>query len=134
MRICLSLEVFAHLALALATKPWMGLAIMFVFGAYAFVWGTVSNTVRQRAVPMEFQGRVASVYLIGVFGGIVLGSAIGGLIAAQWGLTAPMWFGFVGTAIILALIWRQLPQMPTPTHRLGPLPALPQSLAHVSDW
>ncbi len=111
MRICLSLEVFAHLALALATKPWMGLAIMFVFGAYAFVWGTVSNTVRQRAVPMEFQGRVASVYLIGVFGGMVVGSALGGLIAHQWGLTAPMWFGFVGTAIILALIWRQLPQI-----------------------
>jgi MFS family permease len=111
MRVCLLLEVFAHLAFALATRPWMGLSIMFVFGAYAFVWGTVSQTVRQRAVPQEFQGRVSSVYLVGVFGGLVFGSALGGLIAGQWGLTAPFWFGFVGTGIILALIWRQLPRI-----------------------
>jgi len=111
MRVCLLLEVFAHLAFALATRPWMGLSIMFVFGAYAFVWGTVSQTVRQRAVPQEFQGRVSSVYLVGVFGGLVFGSALGGLIAGQWGLTAPFWFGFVGTGIILALIWRHLPRI-----------------------
>lgn len=111
MRACLLLEVLAHLAFALANRPWMGLVIMFVFGAYAFVWGTVSQTVRQRAVPQEFQGRVSSVYLVGVFGGLVIGSALGGLLAAQWGLTAPFWFGFVGTGIILAVIWRQLPQI-----------------------
>jgi predicted MFS family arabinose efflux permease len=103
--------VFVHLAFALATKPWMGLTIMFVFGAYAFVWGTVAHTVRQRAVPMEFQGRVSSVYLIAVFGGMVIGSALGGLIARGWGITAPFWFSFVATAIILALIWRQLPRI-----------------------
>lgn len=111
MRVCLLLEVFAHLGFALATRPWMGLVIMFVFGAYAFVWGTVSQTVRQRAVPQEFQGRVSSVYLVGVFGGLVFGSALGGLLAGEWGLTAPFWFGFVGTGIILALIWRQLPRI-----------------------
>ena len=111
MRVCLLLEVFAHLAFALAYRPWMGLVIMFVFGAYAFVWGTVSQTVRQRAVPQEFQGRVSSVYLVGVFGGLVFGSALGGLLAGEWGLTAPFWFGFVGTGIILALIWRQLPRI-----------------------
>jgi predicted MFS family arabinose efflux permease len=111
MRVCLLLEVFAHLAFALADRPWMGLAIMFVFGAYAFVWGTVSQTVRQRAVPQEFQGRVSSVYLVAVFGGMVLGSALGGLLAGEWGLTAPFWFGFVGTGLILALIWRRLPQI-----------------------
>ena len=46
---------------------------MFVFGAHAFVWGTTSRTVRQRAVPTELQGRVGSVYPIGVIGGIVAG-------------------------------------------------------------
>jgi hypothetical protein len=25
-----------------------------------------------------------------------------------WGVTGPFWFGFVGSAVILALIWRQL--------------------------
>ncbi|GAA1731624.1 hypothetical protein GCM10009809_28860 [Isoptericola hypogeus] len=108
MKVCLSLEVVFHLALALASTGWVALVILFVFGAYAFVWGTVSNTVRQRAVPTRFQGRVASVYMMCVFGGIVVGNALGGVIAERWGLTAPMWFGFVGAGVTLALVWRQL--------------------------
>jgi predicted MFS family arabinose efflux permease len=59
-------------------------------------------------VPAEFQGRVGSIYLIGVVGGIVIGSALGGLVASVWGVTAPFWFAFAGSAIILALIWRSL--------------------------
>lgn len=108
MKACLTLEVFVHLGLALANRPWMAFAIMLVFGAYAFVWGTLSQAVRQRAVPMEFQGRVSSVYLVAVFGGIVVGNFLGGLIARQWGLTAPFWFAFVGTGLFLVAIWRSL--------------------------
>lgn len=111
MRICLTLEVFTHFALALAPAPWVAVVIMVVFGAYAFVWGTLSAAVRQRAVPTEFQGRVNSVYNVGIFGGIVVGSALGGLIARHFGITAPFWFAGVGSAVILALIWRQLPQI-----------------------
>lgn len=29
----------------------------------------------------------------------------------MWGVTAPFWFAFAGSAIILALIWRSLPQI-----------------------
>jgi MFS family permease len=108
MKTCLLLEVLMHLALALTTIPWVALAIMFGFGAYAFVWFNVSQTVRQRAVPTEFQGRVGSVYLIFVFGGMVIGQGIGGLIAEQWGLAAPFWFAFVGSGITLALVWSRL--------------------------
>jgi len=86
----------------------VAIVIMVVFGAYAFVWGTLSTAVRQRAVPTELQGRVGSVYLVGVFGGIVLGQALGGVIADVWGLAAPFWFAFVGSGITLLLIWRQL--------------------------
>jgi MFS family permease len=68
-------------------------------------------THRVSTVPTEFQGRVASVYLTGVVGGIVIGSAFGGLVASVWGITAPFWFAFVGSAIILALIWRSLSQI-----------------------
>src|SRR6202012_4278099 len=82
--------------------------IFVIFGAHAFIWGTTSTTVRQRAVPAEFQGRVGSVYLTGVVGGIVSGSGLGGLIASVWGITAPFWFAFAGSALILALIWRSL--------------------------
>lgn len=73
MRVVLTLEVLMHLAFALTTTGWVALVIMFVFGAYAFVWGTISTTMRQRLVPAELQGRVASVNLVGVFGGMVIG-------------------------------------------------------------
>ena len=108
MRVGLLIETFTHLGLALTTTGWVAMAIMFVFGAHAFVWGTTSRTVRMRAVPLELQGRVGSLYAIGVFGGIVVGQGLGGLIARLWGITAPFWFAFVGSAVILALIWGQL--------------------------
>jgi MFS family permease len=108
MRVGLLIETFTHLGLALTTSGWVAMVIMFVFGAHAFVWGTTSRTVRMRAVPTELQGRVGSLYAIGVFGGIVVGQAIGGVVARIWGVTGPFWFAFVGSAVILALIWRQL--------------------------
>lgn len=109
MRVCLLLEVLSHLGFALTNSAVVAMALMFVFGAYAFVWGAVSQTVRQRATPMELQGRVGSVYMVCVIGGIVIGQALGGWIAETWGLTAPFWFAFVGSAVTLALVWRQLP-------------------------
>ena len=45
---------------------------------------------------------------MGLFGGILLGQLVGGLLARAWGVTAPFWFGFAGSAVVLALIWRQL--------------------------
>jgi MFS family permease len=111
MRAGLIIETLTHLALALTTITWVALLIMFVFGAHAFVWGTTSTSVRQRAVPMELQGRVSSVYLIGVQGGIVVGSVVGGAIAGAWGVTAPFWFAFVGSGALVVLIWPQLTQI-----------------------
>lgn len=108
MRTCLTLEVFTHLALALTTTGWVAVIVMVVFGAYAFVWATLSSAVRQRAVPTALQGRMSSVYLVGVFGGLVIGQFLGGVIAQRWGLTAPFWFAAVGSGITLALVWRQL--------------------------
>ena len=108
MRVGLVVETLTHLGLALTTSPYVALPIFFVFGAHAFIWGTTSITVRQRAVPTGLQGRVGSVYLVGVFGGLVLGAGLGGLLAQRWGVTAPFWFAFVGSAVFVVLIWRQL--------------------------
>ncbi len=108
MRIGLIVETFTHLSLALTTTPAVALAIMVVFGAHAFIWGTTSVTVRQRAVPQSLQGRVASVNHLGVYGGLVLGAALSGPIADHFGITGPFWFGFIGSAVFVVLIWRQL--------------------------
>src|SRR5262249_33781114 len=60
MRICLSLEVLMHLVLAVNRSQVIAVIVMVGFGAYAFVWGTLSQSVRMRAVPAELQGRVGS--------------------------------------------------------------------------
>jgi len=108
MRIGLVIETLTHLALALTTSPWVALPVFFVFGAHAFVWGTTSVAVRQRAVPQELQGRVGSVNMVGVYSGLVIGSGIGGVLAQHGGVTAPFWFAFAGSAVFVVLIWRSL--------------------------
>jgi len=108
MRIGLIIETLTHLGLALTASPWVASAILFVFGAHAFIWGTTSITVRQRAVPTHLQGRVGSVNTICVYGGLVVGSVIGGLLASRFGVTAPFWFAFGGSAIFVVLLWREL--------------------------
>lgn len=108
MRIGLLIETATHLILALTTTPAVAMAVFFVFGIHASAWATTSTTIRQRAVPLEFQGRVSSVYGIGVQGGMVVGAAIGGVVADATSITGPFWFGFVGSALILAAIWKEL--------------------------
>ena len=91
---------------AASTSRVIVFATFFVFGVHEAAWGTTVHTIRQRVVPNELQGRVASVYMMAVFGSIVAGAALGGVMAGAWGITAPFWFGFVGSAIILAVMWR----------------------------
>lgn len=114
MRVGLVLETLTHLGLAVTTSPWLAALILFIFGAHAFVWGTTSITVRQRAVPSQLQGRVNSLNTISVFGGLVVGSAVGGTLASHFGVTAPFWFAFGGSAVFLCALWRQLTHIAHP--------------------
>jgi predicted MFS family arabinose efflux permease len=106
MRIGLVVETLTHLGLALTREPVVAVLIMAIFGVHAIVWGTTSTTVRQRAVPSRLLGRVTSVYLLGGVGGLALGSLLGGAIAQRWGVVAPYWFGFVGSALLTVVMWR----------------------------
>jgi len=108
MRIGLVIETLTHLALALTRSAPVAMAVFFVFGAHAFIWGTTSVAVRQRVVPAQLQGRVGGVNGLGTYGGLVLGAAVGGLLAQRYGVTAPFWFAFVGSAVFVVAVWRQL--------------------------
>jgi MFS family permease len=108
MRVGLALETVTHLILATTTSAVVAAATMTLFGIHTIVWGTTSTTVRQRAVPVALMGRVTSVYMLAVFGGMAIGSIVGGLVAQRFGLTGPFWFAFFGSAILLALIWGTL--------------------------
>jgi MFS family permease len=107
MRVGLLIETFTHLVLALTTSSAVALATLVVFGIHAFIWGTTSTVVRQRAVPDAVLGRVTGVYRVAIIGGMVAGTPIGGLLARTFGITAPFWFGFVGSALLVAVMWRQ---------------------------
>ena len=107
MRGGLLIETLTHLTFALTTSPVVALATMVVFGAHEVIWWTTSITVRQRAVPDGLMGRVAGIYTVGLTGGIVLGTPIGGLLARSFGITAPFWFGFIGSALLVTLLWRE---------------------------
>ncbi len=106
MRAGLLIETATHLSLAVTTSAAVALATLVVFGAHAFVWGTTSTVVRQRAVPDELLGRVTGVYRVAIVGGLVIGTPIGGLLARNYGITAPFWFGFIGSALLVAALWR----------------------------
>lgn len=107
MRVGLLIETVTHLVLALTTSATIALLTLVVFGAHAFVWGTTSTVVRQRAVPDELLGRVSGVYRVAIVGGLVIGTPLGGILAKTFGITAPFWFGFVGSAILVTVLWRQ---------------------------
>lgn len=113
MRGGLLIEAGTHLTLANTTTPAIAFAVFFMLGMHEAAWGTTATTIRQRVVPNEFQGRVSSVYQVGVFASLVLGALIGGIIAKLWGVTGPLWFAFFGTVLILAAIWRQLASIAT---------------------
>jgi len=107
MRTGLIVETLTHLSLAITTSSIVALGTLVVFGAHAFVWGTTSEVVRQRAVPNELLGRVTGVYRVANIGGLVIGTPIGGLLARNYGITAPFWFGFIGSALLVIVLWRR---------------------------
>ena len=81
--------------------------MMVLFGVHAAMWGTLMTSIRQAAVPIEYQGRVSSVYHLVSQGGLVIGAGIGALIAGVFGVVAVYWFAFVGSALILVLNWKR---------------------------
>lgn len=108
MRAGLVVETAFHLVLAVTASPWVAGPTMFALGVHEFVWGTTSTTIRQQVVPADLQGRVGGVYRTAVFGGLVVGSTVGGVLAQHFGVTAPLWFAFAGSAVFVAVIWPQL--------------------------
>ncbi|MEO8274052.1 MAG: MFS transporter [Chloroflexota bacterium] len=107
MRIGLLIETFTHLVLAITTSAAVALGVFVLFGVHAFVWGTTATVIRQRAVPDELLGRVGGVTRVAVIGGLVIGTPIGGAIASGYGITAPFWFGFIGSALLVVILWRE---------------------------
>lgn len=108
LRAGLLVETFTHLGLALTSSAYIAGAILLVFGVHAATWGSLSSTIRLRAVPEALLGRVTSVYLLGVMGGLAIGTPIGGLLADQFGIESAFWFAFVGAGVTTVWSWRSI--------------------------
>ncbi|MBO3741861.1 MFS transporter [Actinoplanes flavus] len=108
LRAGLIIEVIVHLTLAVTTSPWVAAAILVVFSIHTMVWGVITSTVGQRAVPDPLRGRVSSVYFLIQTGGAALGSLLGGLLAGVWSITTPFWIAAATMALITLGAWRPL--------------------------
>ncbi|SDH78331.1 Predicted arabinose efflux permease, MFS family [Actinokineospora alba] len=106
LRAGMVIETATHFGLALAGDVWVAGATLLVFGIHASIWGVVAMSVRQRVIPDRLRGRVGSVYFLLVIGGASIGSLAGGLIARQWGVTAPMWVAGAAMIVLTAFAWR----------------------------
>jgi len=109
----LVVEAVTHATLAATTTPLIAATILVIFGVHTMVWGVIVRTLRQRIVPDNLRGRVASVYSLIDLGGAALGSLLGGLLGQTLGITAPFWIAAAATAVIAAAAWRPLRQ-PSP--------------------
>ena len=69
------------------------------------VWNTVTISLRQRIVPANLLGRVNSVYRWLEWGSISLGAALGGVVAREFGLRAPFFFGAGFGAVALVTLF-----------------------------
>ena len=108
IRVGLIIETLTHVTLAVTRLPAVAMGTLFVFGIHTWCGAPPPRACVDSAVQIDFQGHVASVYMMGVNGGIVVGATIEVVIATQWGVTAPFWFTFGGSAVILTLLWQQL--------------------------
>lgn len=100
LRVGLVIETATHLVLALTRSPLVAGVIMTLFGVHAAIWGVVTVTLRQRLVPNELLGRASSAYALFSVGGSALGALCGGILAHDFGITAPFWFAFVVVGLL----------------------------------
>ncbi|SDX72813.1 Transmembrane secretion effector [Modestobacter sp. DSM 44400] len=81
-------DVVATSGLAVTRAALVAAALLGVVGFGAFAFNVVSATYRQTAVPDALRGRVTSAYRFATWGVTPLGAALGGLVAAGFGLPA----------------------------------------------
>lgn len=103
---CLASAALGQLMLGVTTSAIVAALGLALTSAAFGVWAVVARTLRQRLTPPELLGRVSSASMTVGMGAAPLGALIGGLLAAQWGLTAPILAGvpvLAACALICAL-------------------------------
>ena len=123
IRIGLLIEAGMHLTLATSRDAYFTGFALFAFGVHSALWTIVGGSLRQRLTPPEMLGRVGSTTLFIASGGNCAGALLGGLIASNFGLTAPYWIGFVVAIIVSATTWRVFDRATVAQAYAEPVPA-----------
>jgi len=105
LRLGLFVEAGTPAVLALSQAPLLSGTALAVFGLHAMVWGALLTSLRQELTPDRLRGRVESVYRLLEYGAAAPGALLGGLLATQFGLTAPFWFGAIAGALLIPIVW-----------------------------
>src|SRR5215472_3281359 len=131
VRIGLLVEAGLHLTLATSRSAFLVGFALFAFGIHAALWTIVSSSLRQRLTPPAMMGRIGSTNLFIGAGGNCVGALLGGVVARDFGITAPYWAGFAVAIAVSATTWRVFSRSTmaaayaAPDHRdTGELPAI----------
>ena len=100
-------------------EPLLAGLSFFLFGAGPILWVVSTTTLRQTVTPGDLLGRVSAINIM-AYGARPVGSALGALIGAQFGIEACLFAAVVAFAaqalIISASPVVQLKQQPDSTH------------------
>ncbi|AZM47092.1 MFS transporter [Streptomyces sp. WAC 06738] len=103
---CLVAAVLGHglttVAMGATSNPWVAGASSAGFGFATMTWSVLTAAVRQTVVPDRLLGRISSVHRFLSWGSLPLGSLLGGVLAAAYGLRVP--FAAGGAAVVLAAL------------------------------
>ncbi|WBB58129.1 MFS transporter [Streptomyces sp. WMMC500] len=103
---CLVAAVLGHglttVAMGATSDPWVAGASSAAFGFATMTWSVLTAAVRQTVVPDRLLGRISSVHRFLSWGSLPLGSLLGGVLAAAYGLPVPFVAG--GAAVVLAAL------------------------------
>ncbi len=134
IRIGLLVEAGLHLTLATTRSPYLAGFMMFAFGMHGALWSIVGSSLRQRLTPPEMLGRVGSTNLFIAAGGNCLGAMLGGVAAARFGITAPVWAGFAVAAVVSAATWHVFNRAAVAEAYAEPAPGRPGSAPVPYTW
>lgn len=106
--LCAVLDVVVFAAIATVGNAVLVGGMLFVTGIIMVMWNVITVSLRQSIVPENLFGRVNSVYRMLGWGGMPLGALLGGLLARELGLTAPMWAASFVLLFIAIIVWKYI--------------------------
>ena len=85
---------------------WLVLVALFAAGGAWLTLLSILNVAVQTVIPAWVRGRALSVYMLGIFGGLSLGSALWGALADRLGTAQALWMAAGGMVLGIAATWR----------------------------